>query len=238
MTFPCQDAKSQPVLRYRLTHAATGEHIEDTMPLLITQPTPQGMGSALTYARRYSLCAVLNLVADADDDGQAAKPAKAKGEGQAGVTAARRQRCPAKKIMALLTRHRHAAARAATHGPAVGEVELGEGWMDRLSGGRDGTASLLIDLLEERKARSSANRTCRRTSDDLGQDRHADAFASEAAGYLSVCSLALPQFHLLCCGLSNGRLRRFYVASKPYPERFSARSSALLADFYRSLDTE
>ena len=151
MTFPCQDAKSQPVLRYRLTHAATGEHIEDTMPLLITQPTPQGMGSALTYARRYSLCAVLNLVADADDDGQAAKPAKAKAKAKPasdplhGASDAQR-----KKIHALLTE-------TATLRPELEQmiapwgVELSEGWMDRLSGGRDGTASLLIDLLEERK---------------------------------------------------------------------------------------
>ena len=30
-------------------------------------------------------------------------------------------------------------------------IELGEGWMDKLTGGRDGTASLLIELLQERK---------------------------------------------------------------------------------------
>jgi len=33
---------------------------------------PQKLGSAITYARRYGLCAVLNLCVDKDDDGNAA----------------------------------------------------------------------------------------------------------------------------------------------------------------------
>jgi hypothetical protein len=60
-----------PVLRYALTHAESGESIEDTMPLLLGgKLDSQGLGSAVTYARRYALCAVLNLVADEDDDGR------------------------------------------------------------------------------------------------------------------------------------------------------------------------
>jgi len=72
----------QPTLSYRLTHAETGESLDGTMPLLMDGKTDaQALGSALTYARRYSLCAVLNLVTDEDDDGTAAstqrtKPAK------------------------------------------------------------------------------------------------------------------------------------------------------------------
>lgn len=38
--------------------------------------SPQQIGSAITYARRYTLCALLQLVtADEDDDGNAATPA-------------------------------------------------------------------------------------------------------------------------------------------------------------------
>lgn len=62
----------QPALSYRLAHAETGDAIEGTMPLLLDKHTAQALGSALTYARRYALCAVLNLVADEDDDGTAA----------------------------------------------------------------------------------------------------------------------------------------------------------------------
>jgi hypothetical protein len=69
MTLPCRDEHGEPALRYRLAHAATGDEIDGTMPLLLSKADAQGMGSAITYARRYSLCAVLNLVADDDDDG-------------------------------------------------------------------------------------------------------------------------------------------------------------------------
>jgi hypothetical protein len=49
------------------------------MPLLLGKEDSQGFGSAITYARRYSLCAVLNLVADDDDDGHRASQRKAAG---------------------------------------------------------------------------------------------------------------------------------------------------------------
>src|SRR4051794_12553128 len=68
-TLPCRDDTGAPALRYRLVHAETGEAFEDVMPLLVQKQDPQGFGSALTYARRYSITAVLNLVADEDDDG-------------------------------------------------------------------------------------------------------------------------------------------------------------------------
>jgi hypothetical protein len=66
-----------PALTYRLAHAPSGESIEGRMPLLLAKPDAQGMGSAITYARRYALCAVLNLVSDDDDDGSGAAAANA-----------------------------------------------------------------------------------------------------------------------------------------------------------------
>jgi len=71
-TLPCRDADGSPALRYRLAHVS-GEVLEDVMPLMLTKQDPQAMGSAITYARRYSLAAVLNLVADEDDDGNGAR---------------------------------------------------------------------------------------------------------------------------------------------------------------------
>lgn len=66
-----------PVLEYLLIHAGTGEELQGRMPLLLQKQDPQGLGSALTYARRYALSAVLNLVADEDDDGNtASRPAQ------------------------------------------------------------------------------------------------------------------------------------------------------------------
>ena len=57
-------------LTTRLQHIS-GEYMQATAPLRAVQQTPQALGSALTYARRYALCAMLSLVVD-DDDGQAA----------------------------------------------------------------------------------------------------------------------------------------------------------------------
>jgi hypothetical protein len=61
-----------PILVYTLTHAESGEGMGAEMPLLLDKQNAQGLGSAITYARRYALCAVLNIVADVDDDGNKA----------------------------------------------------------------------------------------------------------------------------------------------------------------------
>lgn len=49
----------------------TGESLASAYPLKPVKDDPQGMGSAITYARRYSLMAMLSLTAE-DDDGNAA----------------------------------------------------------------------------------------------------------------------------------------------------------------------
>lgn len=54
-----------------LVHAS-GQYIGGTYPLRPTKADPQGEGSALTYARRYALASLLGVVADDDDDGNAA----------------------------------------------------------------------------------------------------------------------------------------------------------------------
>lgn len=55
-----------------------GGYVTCDYPVTPVMNDPQGMGSALTYARRYSLCSVLGIVADDDDDGnEASKPGAA-----------------------------------------------------------------------------------------------------------------------------------------------------------------
>lgn len=60
------------VLITRLYHTG-GQWIGSVMPLMAEKQTPQGLGSAITYMRRYSLCALLGIAADPDDDGDAAE---------------------------------------------------------------------------------------------------------------------------------------------------------------------
>lgn len=47
---------------------SSGESIESQVPMVITKLDMQGLGSALTYARRYGLASALGIVSD-DDDG-------------------------------------------------------------------------------------------------------------------------------------------------------------------------
>ena len=53
----------------------SGEFIEDTVPMP-TFAKAQEFGAAMTYYRRYALCAALGIAAEEDDDGNAvsAKP--------------------------------------------------------------------------------------------------------------------------------------------------------------------
>jgi hypothetical protein len=56
----------------QMTHAETGESITSEVTMTPTKNTPQEMGSCLTYGRRYTLAAMVGIVADEDDDGHSA----------------------------------------------------------------------------------------------------------------------------------------------------------------------
>jgi len=55
----------------KLVHAASGQWQASLMVMPLPKADPQGYGSALTYARRYSLATLVGLVVE-DDDGEAA----------------------------------------------------------------------------------------------------------------------------------------------------------------------
>lgn len=56
----------------RLIHADSGEFMESTYEMTPVKNDPQGIGSVLTYMRRYAIAAILNLSIDEDDDANAA----------------------------------------------------------------------------------------------------------------------------------------------------------------------
>lgn len=59
-----------------LVHVS-GEYISSTVSTRLMKDDAQGVGSAITYLRRYALAAFVGIVADEDDDGNAASaPAK------------------------------------------------------------------------------------------------------------------------------------------------------------------
>lgn len=80
--FPTGDDELVTILMHQ-----SGQYIRTTVKISPQQRTPQGVGSAITYMRRYALSAVLGLATDEDDDGNAATAAK---------PAAQRPKAPAK----------------------------------------------------------------------------------------------------------------------------------------------
>lgn len=54
----------------KLTYTPTGETIKSKLPLKNSKGDMQGLGSAITYARRYALTTIIGAIPE-DDDGQA-----------------------------------------------------------------------------------------------------------------------------------------------------------------------
>lgn len=65
------------VLRTRLSHSS-GQWMEGSYPIPSHPDKPQIMGSALTYARRYSWAAMCGIASEEDDDANAAQSADSK----------------------------------------------------------------------------------------------------------------------------------------------------------------
>ena len=53
--------------------------LSDAIPFVLDRVSPQAVGSAITYYRRYAILVMFNLVAESDDDGEEAdKPTRKK----------------------------------------------------------------------------------------------------------------------------------------------------------------
>lgn len=55
-----------------MIHQPTGECISNVCDVFLSKVNAQGVGSCITYGRRYGLCSLLGIVADDDDDGNSA----------------------------------------------------------------------------------------------------------------------------------------------------------------------
>ncbi len=59
-----------------IMHTESGEWISGNSTMKPVKNDPQSIGSAITYHRRYAICAMLNLNVDEDDDGNQASTPK------------------------------------------------------------------------------------------------------------------------------------------------------------------
>lgn len=65
--FPTGECELESILVHE-----SGEFISSTMKMEPKDKTPQGQGSAITYARRYAMSAILGIATEEDDDGNVA----------------------------------------------------------------------------------------------------------------------------------------------------------------------
>lgn len=111
----------------RMTHTS-GEWYASTLVLPLAKNDPQGVGSALTYGRRYALGCMTGQVTEEDDDGNAASqpqtPAK---------TYTAHKQTAAKKIAELRTETKKAEPELPAHGNAVITDEQWELFLDYMS---------------------------------------------------------------------------------------------------------
>lgn len=61
-----------------IAHVEDGRTVESTVALRPVKPDPQGMGSAITYCRRYGVATILGLANEEDDDANTASQLPAK----------------------------------------------------------------------------------------------------------------------------------------------------------------
>lgn len=77
LTFPTNIVEGRLCVLCTLTHIESGEFLQGIFPVVESKLTAQELGSSTTYAKRYSLQALLG-VATEDDDAQAVEKSNAK----------------------------------------------------------------------------------------------------------------------------------------------------------------
>lgn len=71
--YPVSVEANQLGLVTKIVHAETGQWQASLLTMPLPKNDPQGYGSAMTYARRYGLAALIGIVVENDDDGELAK---------------------------------------------------------------------------------------------------------------------------------------------------------------------
>jgi hypothetical protein len=74
-TMPGFTGQETPILKYEMLHVPSATEVCEEVLLLAAKDDPQGQSAAITYARRYTIEAVLGLIGTDDDDGNRASEA-------------------------------------------------------------------------------------------------------------------------------------------------------------------
>ncbi len=123
------------VLAYSLLHAG-GEREDGEYPLP-TSGTAQEIGSAITYGRRYVLCAVTGVAPDEDDDGSAASQVRVQASNEwENARPAPRKRAPAAESepAAFMDKPQLAALHAKLGAAELADRDKGLAYMSEVTG--------------------------------------------------------------------------------------------------------
>lgn len=74
ITQTLDETDNGPVVETTLIHAESGDYITSSVPVFDKRGDMQGLGSAITYARRYGLAAILGIVQEDDDGNSTSNP--------------------------------------------------------------------------------------------------------------------------------------------------------------------
>ena len=147
--------EGQPALKTSIIHQS-GESIEDTTPVYLVKNDPQSHGSTTTYMRRYALCSALGIVADEDDDGNAATHAPVKPVSKPVYNQSPKPNptsTPAKPVSPAQLNFINGLKEQKG---VTDEMIFNQGFdLMKLTGGKEGTASELIDWLTKYKPNQS-----------------------------------------------------------------------------------
>jgi hypothetical protein len=145
------EASAGILIQTRLLHSS-GEWMEDEgLRLPLAKNDPQGVGSAVTYGRRYSLLALLGVAPDDDDDGNAASVGSKPTQSHSKAKPAKKKADPPAKalVSAEQAAELEAAAIAAGHDASLAKkaAELTEA---------DRFVAALTDLKNKAKEKGNA----------------------------------------------------------------------------------
>lgn len=176
-----EDGQETLLLVTQITHGRSKESVQGVYPVRPTKQDPQGFGSALTYARRYSLSAMVGVVGEEDDDGNDASSGgpprsareveRSKGQHAPGAPKPFRNKRPADCI-------------AGEAPDCPGEVPVGKGWTKKDDSHPQGWATICDECVAFRKA--EAAQAEENLSQDPGDSR-CEGCGSENVNALGVC---------------------------------------------------
>lgn len=75
---PVQSPTGEFGMHTRIVHVPSGQYVEDTFHIKLSNVNPQLAGAVITYQRRYAIVSMLGLVVEDDDGNSTSKPVESK----------------------------------------------------------------------------------------------------------------------------------------------------------------